>query len=75
MTDRDPRFLHTLWQELNILQGTSLAISTVYHPQTDEQSKALNKCVEQYLYCFVADAPHKWVAMLPWVEYWYNTAF
>lgn len=23
----------------------------------------------------MADAPHKWVAMLPWAEYWYNTSY
>lgn len=50
-------------------------MSTTYHPQTDGQSEALNKCIEQYLQCFVADAPHRWVAMLPWAEYWYNTSF
>ncbi|KAH0773833.1 hypothetical protein KY290_010970 [Solanum tuberosum] len=75
VTDRDPRFLHSFWQELNRLQGTTLAMSTTYHPQTDGQSEALNKCLEQYLRCFVADALTKWVVMLPWAEYWYNTAY
>ncbi|PHT87218.1 hypothetical protein T459_09324 [Capsicum annuum] len=49
-------------------------MSTIYHPQSDGQSEALNKYVEQYLRCYV-DAPHKWVAMFPWVEYWYNTTY
>lgn len=75
VTDRDPRFLHTFWQELHHLQGITLAMSTAYHPQTDGQSEALNKCVEQYLCCFVADAPKQWVTMLPWAEYWYNTSY
>ncbi|KAG9447555.1 hypothetical protein H6P81_013683 [Aristolochia fimbriata] len=75
ITDRDPRFLHSFWQEVNRLQGTSLAQSTDYHPQTDGQTEALNKCVEMYLRCFVSDSPHNWLTMLPWAEYWYNTAF
>lgn len=75
VTDRDPRFLHGFWQELHRLQGTSLAMSTAYHPQMDSQSEALNKCVEQYLHCYVADSPSDWVSMLPWAEYWYNTSF
>lgn len=75
VTDHDPRFLHTFWQELNKLQDTTLAMSTAYHPQTNSQLEALNRCVEQYLRCFVADAPNRWVAMLPWAKYWYNTTF
>lgn len=35
VTDHDPRFLHDFWQEIHRLQGTILAMSTVYHPQTD----------------------------------------
>ncbi|KAH0709565.1 hypothetical protein KY284_010992 [Solanum tuberosum] len=62
-------------KELNRLQGTTLAMSTAYHPQTDGQSEALNKCMEQYLRCFVVDALTKWVAMFPWAEYLYNTAY
>lgn len=75
VTDRDPRFLHLFWQEIHRLQGSTLAMSTAYHPQTDGQSGALNKCVEQYLRCFVAEVPSHWVAMIPWAEYWYNTSY
>lgn len=49
-------------------------MSTAYHLQTDGQSEALNKCVEQYLHCYVADSPKDWVDMLLWAEYWYNTS-
>ncbi|XP_019256273.1 PREDICTED: uncharacterized protein LOC109234659 [Nicotiana attenuata] len=37
VTDRDPRFLHSFWQELNRLQGATLAMSTTCHPQTDDK--------------------------------------
>uniref|UniRef100_A0A1S4D1G0 Uncharacterized protein n=1 Tax=Nicotiana tabacum TaxID=4097 RepID=A0A1S4D1G0_TOBAC len=30
---------------------------------------------QQYLRCFIADAPNKWVTMLPWAEFWYNTSY
>ncbi|XP_015160318.1 uncharacterized protein [Solanum tuberosum] len=63
--DRNPRFLHSFWQEINRLQGLTLVMSTTYHPQTDGQLEALNKCLEQYLHCYVADNPSKWVTMLP----------
>ncbi|KAG4204681.1 hypothetical protein ERO13_A04G053826v2 [Gossypium hirsutum] len=47
--DRDPRFMQDFWQELHHLQGTELAISTPYHPQTGEQAKALNKCLKMLI--------------------------
>lgn len=50
-------------------------MSTTYHPQTDGQSEALNKCVEKYLRCYVADVPATWVSMLPWAEFRYNTSY
>lgn len=73
--DRDPRFMNSFWKEIHRLQGTTLSMSTAYHPQTDGQSEALNKCVEQYLHCFVMDIPHEWSPLLPWAEYWYNIAY
>lgn len=75
VTDRDPRFMNYFWKEIHRLQGTTLSMSTTYHPQTDGQSEALNRCVEQYLRCFVADSPHEWLPLLPWAECWYNTAY
>ena len=55
--------------------GTTLAMSSAYHLKIDGQTKSLNKCVEHYLRCFVADYPKTWVDLLPWVELSYNTAF
>ena len=54
--------------------GTTLSLASAYHPQSDGQPEALNECLEQYLRCFTFNNQHKWVDLLPWVEYWYNTA-
>jgi hypothetical protein len=32
VSDRDPNFTSTFWQELSKLQGTQLNMSTTYHP-------------------------------------------
>ena len=75
VSNRDRVFLSKFWEELFHIQGTKLAMSSSYHPQTDGQTKALNKCLGMYLHCFVTDEPKRWVHFLPWAEYWYNTAF
>ena len=48
-----------------------LAMSSTYHPQSDGQTKVVNKSLEHYLKAFVADKPQSWVEWLPLVEFWY----
>jgi hypothetical protein len=75
VSDRDPTFTSAFWQELFKLQGTSLKLSTSYHPQTNGQTKIVNKCVENYLRCFTQDSPKHWTNWLPWAEFCYNTTW
>lgn len=74
ISDRDPVFLSTFWEAFFQLQGTQLAKSSAYHPQTDGLTENLNPTLEQYLRCTVGEKPHDWVAALPWAEWWYNTS-
>lgn len=75
ISDKDKAFTSKFWQHLFGKMGTSLLMSFAYRPKTDGQTKVLNKCIEHYLRCFIADNPKSWVELLPWVEYSYNTAF
>jgi protoheme ferro-lyase len=68
VSDRDPTFTSQFWRELFRLQGTSLKLSTGYHPQTDEQTEVVNKSLENYLRCFTQDTPKDWTHWLPWAE-------
>ena len=57
------------------MQGTELAMSSAYHPQSDGQTKVVNRSLEQYLRAFVGDKPSAWADWLHLVEYWFNTNF
>jgi hypothetical protein len=75
VSGRDPTFTNNFWQELFRLQGTQVHLSTAYHPQTDGQIDAVNKCLETYLRCFALDRKNQWAQWLPLVEWWYNTSY
>jgi hypothetical protein len=64
ISDRDKVFMSKFWKDLFQLQGTTLAMSSAYHPQTDGQSEALNKCVEMYLRCLTFHNPKSWFKAL-----------
>ena len=75
ISDRDPLFLSRFWQELFHLSGTHLRMSSSYHPQSDGQTEALNRAIEQYLRAFVHRRPSSWGKLLMWVEWSHNTSW
>jgi len=75
VSGRDTVFLSEFWRELFALQGVELKFSSAYHPQSDGQTKVVNRCLETYLRCMCSDKPHLWSKWLPLAEFWYNTTF
>ncbi|KAL4579110.1 hypothetical protein LXL04_015245 [Taraxacum kok-saghyz] len=75
VTDRDKVFQSNFWKELFRLSGSQLSFTTAYHPQSDGQTEFVNRTIEMYLWCLTGDKPRKWLAWLPWAEYYYNTSY
>ncbi|GKC23024.1 putative reverse transcriptase domain-containing protein [Tanacetum coccineum] len=73
--DRDPKFASHFWRSLQKALGTSLDMSTAYHPQTDGQSERTIQTLEDMLRACVIDFGNGWVRHLPLVEFSYNNSY
>ena len=49
------------WKEFCKQFWITLNMSSPYHPQTDGQTKVVNKCVEAYLRSFVTNKQNRWL--------------
>jgi hypothetical protein len=74
VSDRDPRFTSSFWTELWKRLGTSLALSTAYHPQTDGQTERANRTIEDMLRAYVNQRQDDWDHHLTAVEIAYNNS-
>ncbi|GJS60024.1 putative reverse transcriptase domain-containing protein, partial [Tanacetum coccineum] len=75
ISDRNPRFASNFWRSLQKALGTSLAMSTAYHPETDEQSERTIQTLKDMLRACVIDFEKGWVNQLPLVEFSYNNSY
>ena len=53
ISDQDLRFITAFWETFIAKQGTQMATSTAYHPQTNKQMERLNQTLKQYLCHYV----------------------
>ncbi|GJS43809.1 putative reverse transcriptase domain-containing protein [Tanacetum coccineum] len=73
--DRDGKFTSNFWRTFQKALGTSLDMSTAYHPQTDGQSERTIQTLEDMLRACVIDFGKGWVKHLPLVEFSYNNSY
>ena len=61
ISDRDRRFLSTFWSSLWSMLDTKLTNSIAFHPQTDGQTKVVNRMVVHILRMYNSKHPHTWM--------------
>jgi hypothetical protein len=74
ISDRDPRFTSSFWQQIWKQLGTKLAMSTAYHPQTDGQTERANRTIEEMLRAYVNRKQNDWDQYLTAIELAYNNS-
>src|SRR6202034_1926587 len=60
LSDRDPRFTAHFWKAFWAGFGTTLSMSTAYHPQTDGQTENANKTLEIMLRSVIDFSQNDW---------------
>ncbi|KAD6118893.1 hypothetical protein E3N88_10164 [Mikania micrantha] len=75
ISDRDSRFTSRFWQSLQQFLGTSVNLSTAYHPQTDGQSEGTIQTLEDMLRTCVLDFGGSWDNHVPLIEFSYNNNY
>jgi hypothetical protein len=72
ISDRDPRFTSEFWRVLWEKLGTKLSMSTAHHPQSDGQTKWMNRTLEEGLRSYVNYHMTDWDQHLSALEFAYN---
>ncbi|KAJ9536718.1 hypothetical protein OSB04_un000103 [Centaurea solstitialis] len=75
ISDRDSRFTSRFWQSLQTTLGTSVDLSTAYHPQTDGQTERTIQTLEDMLRACVLEFGGSWDDHLPLIEFSYNNSY
>jgi len=70
--DRDKKFISHFWRTLWARHGTKLNFSTSCHPQTDGQTKAVNRSLGTMLRAIMKGNHRSWDEYLPHIEFAYN---
>ena len=72
INDKDKLFTFNYWKTLIFLLNTRLRMSTVYHFQTNDQTKRTNQSLEQYLRHYINNVQNNWVSLLSMTQLIFN---
>ena len=60
VSDRDTKFTSSFWREVFKIMGTTLAMFSRFHPQTDGQTERANRSIEETLGAYVGKRHIDW---------------
>jgi transposase InsO family protein len=73
VSDRDVRFTSEFWRALHDLMGTTLSMSTAYHPQSNGKTERANRTINSIMRHFVNEEQTDWANMLPMAQFAINS--
>jgi len=73
VSDRDPQFTSIFWTELFKILGSTLSMSSTFHPQSDGQTEHFNSMMEEYFWYFISTSQKNWVKLLNASQTCFNT--
>lgn len=73
VSDRGPQFTSSVWRSFLSALRVAVSLLSGYYPQSNGQTERENQTLENALQCVAACNPSTWTALLPWVEYSYNS--
>ena len=74
VTNRGSLFTSKFWSSLCYFLGIKCKLSTMFHPQTDGQTKRQNSTIKAYFQAFVNFEQNDWAKLLPMAKFTYNNA-
>lgn len=74
ISDRDPRFTSSFWRSVWKQLGTSLSMSTAFHPESDGQTERQNRTLEESLRHYTAYHQDDWDEHLSILELAHNNS-
>ena len=75
INDKNKLFTSIFNTRLRKALGIRKSISTVFHFQTDGQTKRMNQTLEQYFKLYTGKNKHKWVELLPTAQMAINKSY